>query len=191
MFVPTKIVSHNIIEKKSRFIALALPFTKVKDLDMELNKIKKEYPKATHYLYAYKVNQTMKCNNDSEPGSIAQTFLTLINQYQLDQILIVVVRYFGGIKLGASPLLRTYHEVVNQLLKKMDKAEESLVYAYHFKCDYATFNKIKKLGYFIENVRYFDTIEIDIISKIDVINKLKELKIKNIQVERVKKVIHE
>ena len=73
----------------------------------------------------------------------------------------------------------------------MALGEKAVVNHYHFYSDYATFNKIKKLGYFIENVHYFDTIEIDIISKSDVINKLQELKIKNIQVERVKKIIHE
>ncbi|MCQ2787123.1 MAG: YigZ family protein, partial [Bacilli bacterium] len=118
MFVPLKIVEHSLIVKKSRFIAIGLPFTDVNNLNDELNKIKKNYPKATHYLYAYKVKNILKGNNDQEPGNIAQSFLTLINHHELDEVLIVVVRYFGGIKLGASNLLRTYHEAVNQLIKK-------------------------------------------------------------------------
>ena len=191
MFVPAKISQKILVKEKSRFIALALPFTNVKNLDIELAKVKKEYPKASHYLYAYKVKEIMKGNNDQEPGNISQTFLSLINQYELDEILIIVVRYFGGVKLGASNLLRTYHEVVNELLKSIDKREKSEVYQYHFSCDYATFNKIKRLGYFIENVRYFDTIEIDIISKVDILSSFKELKIKDIQVEMVERVINE
>ena len=190
MFVPIKSAEHSLIVKKSRFIALALPFKNVKNLNEELNKIKKLYPKASHYLYAYKVNQVLKGNNDQEPGNIAQTFLTLINQYEFDEILIVVVRYFGGTKLGASNLLRTYHEAVNELMKKISKAEKALVYHYHFYTDYATFNKIKQRGYLIENVRYFDKIEIDIISKVDLSNAFKELKVKDIQTERVHKIIN-
>lgn len=191
MFVPLKIVEHSLIVKKSRFIAIGLPFTDVNNLNDELNKIKKNYPKATHYLYAYKVKNILKGNNDQEPGNIAQSFLTLINHHELDEVLIVVVRYFGGIKLGASNLLRTYHEAVNQLIKKMVLGEKALVYHYHFYSDYATFNKIKKLGYFIENVRYFDTIEIDIISKVDITSSLKELKVKDLTIEKVERIINE
>lgn len=191
MFVPLKITEHTMIVKKSRFIAISIPFANVDNLNIELNKIKKEYPKATHYLYAYKVGTILKGNNDQEPGNIAQAFLTLINQHQLNEVLIVVVRYFGGIKLGASNLLRTYHEVVNQLIKKMSLGEKALVNHYHFYSDYATFNKIKKLGYFIENVRYFDTIEIDIISKVDLLSSLKELKVKDLKIEKVERIINE
>lgn len=191
MFVPIKITEQSLVVKKSRFIALIIPFTNVKNLNEELDKVKSKYPKATHYLYAYKVNNITKCNNDQEPGSIAQSFLTLINQSQLDDVLIIVVRYFGGTKLGASNLLRTYHEVVNLAIKKSELNEKALVYHYHFNCDYPTFNKIKHLGYFIENVRYFATIEIDIISKIDILSNLNELKVKDLKVEKVERVIHE
>ncbi|MCQ2796524.1 MAG: YigZ family protein [Bacilli bacterium] len=191
MFVPLKITEYSLIVKKSHFIAVALPFTDVNHLEDALNKIKKDYPKATHYLYAYKVKNILKGSNDQEPGNIAQSFLTLINQHQLDEILIVVVRYFGGVKLGASNLLRTYHEAVNQLIKKTPLGEKVFVNHYHFYTDYATFNKIKKLGYFIENVRYFDTIEIDIISKVDITSSLNELKVKDLKIENVERIINE
>lgn len=191
MFVPIKIIEQSLVVKKSRFIAIVIPFTKVKNLDQELNNIKKQYPKASHYLYAYKVKGLTKCNNDQEPGNIAQSFLTLIEQSKLDDILIIVVRYFGGIKLGASNLLRTYHEVVNLAVKKVKIGEKALVNLYHFKCDYSTFNIIKRLGYSIENVRYFDTIEIDIISKVDLLPTLNELKVKDLKIEKVERVIDE
>ncbi len=191
MFVPIKETEFSLTVKKSRFIAILIPFTYVNELETKINEIKKRYPKATHYLYAYKVRKIIKCNNAQEPGNIAQSFLTLLNQYNLDEVLLVVVRYFGGIKLGASNLLRTYHDVANEVIKHSPLGEKALMNQYHFICDYATFNKIKHLGYSIENVNYFDKIELDVISKLDIISTLKELKVEKLEVKKIERVIYE
>ncbi|MCQ2792270.1 MAG: YigZ family protein [Bacilli bacterium] len=191
MFVPTKIATSEIDVKKSRFIAIAIPFNDINNLKDEVMKLKEQYPDAKHYLYAYHLNQLMKGNDDGEPGHIARGFLNLIKQHNLNLILVVVVRYFGGIKLGASNLTRTYLAVVNDLLKKVEKGKLEEVYQYHLTVDYPTFSKLKNAGYFIENVQYFVKIELDIISKRDISEELKKFSLLKIKQTKVKRITDE
>lgn len=189
MFIPQKNVMAELIVEKSRFLALVFPFDDVKKTKPILDEVKEKYPKARHYLFAYQIEQISKSNDDQEPGKIAQGFINLIKQHQLDHILVVVVRYFGGVKLGASRLNRTYQQVVNEALKKVTPVELALLYQYVVKVDYPTYHKLVKLGYHIENPRYFDKIEIDIISKLDILPNLKQFTLELIKVNRVMRKI--
>ena len=83
-----------------------------------LKEIKKEYPKARHYIYAYLLDQKQKSNDDGEPsGTAGKPTLELLNNQKLADCLLVTVRYFGGVKLGASRLLRTYLESAQGAIK--------------------------------------------------------------------------
>ena len=94
---------------KSKFISILLPINSQEDVEIFLKEIKKEYPKARHYIYAYILDQKQKSNDDGEPsGTAGKPTLELLNNQNLTNCLLVTVRYFGGIKLGASRLLRTY-----------------------------------------------------------------------------------
>jgi uncharacterized YigZ family protein len=76
---------------------------------MQLNLINKEWPKATHYCYAYRLNGMEKSNDDGEPsGTAGRPILEFLKNNDLENVALVVVRYFGGIKLGAGGLLRAY-----------------------------------------------------------------------------------
>ena len=94
---------------KSKFISILSPISSQDDVERILKEIKKEYPKARHYIYAYILDQKQKSNDDGEPsGTAGKPTLELLNNQNLTHCLLVTVRYFGGIKLGASRLLRTY-----------------------------------------------------------------------------------
>lgn len=93
----------------SKFIAILFPLDDDTTFKEILSGIKKEYTKAKHYVYAYRVGQKSKSNDDSEPkGTAGRPLLELLHKKNMNNCAIVVVRYFGGTKLGASRLLRTY-----------------------------------------------------------------------------------
>lgn len=93
----------------SKFIAILFSLTDDSVFKQILLDVKKEFPKARHYVYAYRVGQKSKSNDDSEPkGTAGRPLLELLHKKNMNNCAIIVVRYFGGTKLGASKLLRTY-----------------------------------------------------------------------------------
>ena len=110
----------NILEiKKSKFITLLINIENIDEVDNYLNNIKNEYKDATHYCYAYIINNKEKANDDGEPsGTAGIPILTVLKRNNLNNILCVVIRYFGGIKLGAGGLLRAYSNSVSEALKQ-------------------------------------------------------------------------
>ena len=83
-----------------------------------MNYLAKEHKKARHIPYAYKIGPHAKKTDDKEPSGTAGTPIwNVIDRNELDGVLIAVVRYFGGTKLGAGPLLRAYKDAANALLK--------------------------------------------------------------------------
>ncbi len=109
----------NIIEiKKSKFISYYFNVTDVNEINDILNKLKKEHKKAVHFPYAYKINNQEKKTDDKEPTNTAGLpIYNIIKQKKLNNVLIVVVRYFGGIKLGTGGLYRAYQRATLELLK--------------------------------------------------------------------------
>ena len=97
---------------KSRFIAYKLDLTSLDDVKPFLEGLKKEHKKARHVCYAYAYNKEIvseKCSDDGEPGGTAgYPILNVIKKKNLTNVLVAVVRYFGGIKLGAGGLTRAY-----------------------------------------------------------------------------------
>ena len=120
------IIKNNIddeqIIKNSRFITRLVKITKKDEVEDILNNVKKEYPKATHYCYAYIVNDYKKASDDGEPGGTAgMPILNVLEKEDMTSVIAIVVRYFGGIKLGAGGLVRAYSSSVRDTLKKADK----------------------------------------------------------------------
>lgn len=94
---------------KNKFYAVVLPLNNIDEFKPLLEEIKKEYTKAKHIIYAYRINEKSKSNDDQEPkGTAGRPLLELLYKKDLNNIVIFVARYFGGTKLGASRLLRTY-----------------------------------------------------------------------------------
>ena len=90
----------------------------IEDVQEILNSLKIEHKKARHIPYAYKFENTAKKSDDKEPGGIGMSFLNILERNKLDNHLLLVVRYYGGTKLGASNLLRTYSKAANNCINK-------------------------------------------------------------------------
>ena len=120
------IISNNIVDeqiiKNSKFITCLHSISKKDDVLNILDDIKKQYPKATHYCYAYIINDYKKASDDGEPGGTAgMPILNVLEKEKMTSLVAIVVRYFGGIKLGAGGLVRAYSSSVREALKKVDK----------------------------------------------------------------------
>ena len=93
----------------SKFIAILLPLNDDTLFKEIIKDIKAEYKKAKHYCYAYRVGMKSKSSDDGEPsGTAGRPLLELLHKKDMNYVALIVVRYFGGTKLGASRLLRTY-----------------------------------------------------------------------------------
>lgn len=122
MYIIRNNIDDEQIIKNSRFITRLVKITKKDDVEDILNNVKKEYPKATHYCYAYIVNDYKKASDDGEPGGTAgMPILNVLEKEDMTSVIAIVVRYFGGIKLGAGGLVRAYSSSVRDALKKADK----------------------------------------------------------------------
>ena len=122
MYIIRNNIDDEQIIKNSRFITRLVKITKKDEVEDILNNVKKEYPKATHYCYAYIVNDYKKASDDGEPGGTAgMPILNVLEKEDMTSVIAIVVRYFGGIKLGAGGLVRAYSSSVRDALKKADK----------------------------------------------------------------------
>ena len=94
---------------KSKFIAYLIPLQNEEDFKPLLANLRKEHKKARHIVYAYRVGMKSKSCDDGEPkGTAGHPLLELLYKKDLTNVALLVVRYFGGTKLGAGRLLRTY-----------------------------------------------------------------------------------
>ena len=108
-----------LIINKSRFIGIMQPLTCEQDIANTLAQLKLEHKKATHicYAYVYSVDKVLeKCSDDGEPkGTAGAPIMNVIKKRGAKNVLIAVVRYFGGIKLGAGGLVRAYSKTAGSL----------------------------------------------------------------------------
>ena len=107
--------------KKSRFITYLYELDSENKINEIINTLKIEHKKATHICYAYNINGKVKINDDKEPkGTAGMPIFSVIQKNNLNNVMIVVVRYFGGIKLGAGGLFRAYSKSASEIIKKLD-----------------------------------------------------------------------
>lgn len=151
--------------EKSKFIGSVFRVENEDQIKDIIKQIKKENVKATHNCYAYVISNHQKSNDDGEPsGTAGLPILEAIKNQELENVLVVVTRYFGGIKLGASNLSRTYGLVATETMKSAKKVyiKEYKVYSISFGYSltnavnqYLTDNKIKIIDRkFEENIEY-------------------------------------
>lgn len=117
-------------EKRSRFISYAIPVRRVEEVKEELDKYRKQYYDARHVCWAYMLGadrQTFRSNDDGEPSSTAgKPILGQINSNELTDILIVVIRYFGGIELGTSGLIVAYRTAAAEAIAAAEVEERTV-----------------------------------------------------------------
>jgi uncharacterized YigZ family protein len=106
----------------SRFIARALPVSTKASAERALDLIRREFPDATHHCYAYRIGsrgEIFRVNDDGEPsGTAGRPIQSAIDEARLSNILVVVVRYFGGTKLGTGGLVRSYAGAARSVIKR-------------------------------------------------------------------------
>ena len=113
----TSFIKKEFIIKKSKFICLVYPINSKDDINNILLEVKQNYKGAYHYCYAYRTFDYEKYSDDGEPSKTAGfPLLSLLTKKDLVNVLVVVVRYFGGIKLGAGGLIRAYQNSLKETL---------------------------------------------------------------------------
>lgn len=114
-------------EKGSKFIALALPVGSVEDVRDQLTMLRKKYYDARHVCYSYMLGperQEFRANDDGEPsGTAGRPILGQINSRMLTDVLVVVIRYFGGVLLGTGGLIVAYKEAAATALDAAGQVE--------------------------------------------------------------------
>lgn len=106
--------------KKSKFIGYLYKIDDASDAEKAIEFLKQEHKKARHIPYAYKVGAHAKKTDDKEPsGTAGVPIFNAVERSKMDGILVAVVRYFGGTKLGAGPLLRAYSACANEVIKNI------------------------------------------------------------------------
>ena len=154
-----------IIEKKSKFVGYAFYVENTSEAEEYINKIKKEHYDARHHIFAYSIRSVDGMNvtrfsDDGEPsGTAGAPVLKIIEEKRLENILIIVVRYFGGILLGTGGLVRAYSEAAQECLKNTEITEKCLGYEVQLQIEYGELEKLKyytnKQNIKITNIQYF------------------------------------
>lgn len=136
--------------KKSRFIGKLFKVRNLDEVEAILSKLRHEYSDATHICYAYRINDGAKFFDDGEPGGTAGLpMMEILNKRDLNLILAVVIRYFGGIKLGSGGLVRAYSSSISELVKESKLLE--LVEGYQIKIT-CSYDKSKQLDYLLRDI---------------------------------------
>ena len=137
--------------KKSRFISRIYRIYNLEEVDKILQELKKEYKDAPHYCYAYIIDENKKSSDDNEPsGTAGIPILQALEKNNLNYVLCVVIRYFGGIKLGAGGLVIAYTKSVTEGLKMCQKYE--LIPGYKIEIN-ISYDEQKKLDYIVKEYK--------------------------------------
>ena len=131
---------------KSRFIAVAVPLTSLVQIEKAMQDIRGDYPNARHYVYAYRLHDGFieKSSDDGEPqGTGGRPILDLLQHRNVWNILLVVVRYFGGVLLGTGGLSRAYGGTARQVIVETDLKKMALYCVYSLRIPYEWYESLK------------------------------------------------
>lgn len=136
-------------EKGSKFLGFSYPVQSVQHVNEKLEELRKKYHDARHHCYAYILgaeSKDFRANDDGEPNhSAGDPILGQIRSLNLTNTLVVVVRYFGGIKLGVSGLIQAYKIAAEEALKNSAVIKEHITVPLHISYGYSTTNEVMKL----------------------------------------------
>lgn len=134
-------------EKRSRFIAIAKPITDPKEAEEFIAEQESRFPDANHHVYAWIIDRPQRLqrySDDGEPqGTAGMPVLDVLRKQDLVQTIIVVVRYFGGVKLGAGGLVRAYSKAAAEAIKKAQPISWLLHRIYDLACDYSNAERVQ------------------------------------------------
>jgi uncharacterized YigZ family protein len=160
---------HEIVIQKSRFIAHVNRAESEEEAMNFIAEIKKKHWNATHNCSCYLIgehDQIQKANDDGEPtGTAGVPMLEVLKKRNLKDTVVVVTRYFGGIKLGAGGLIRAYSKSVSEGLKYTGIVERRLTRVMHTILDYHLLgkveNELRSSNYDIKDIHYMDRVTIE------------------------------
>lgn len=137
--------------KKSRFIGIATRVSSSEDATEALAGLKKEFPDATHHCWAYVVGNPessthMRADDDGEPsGTAGKPILNVLQHKDVGDILLVVVRYFGGTKLGAGGLVRAYSSTTSGVMESLEVVANTPLREARVQLDYAEEQPVRRM----------------------------------------------
>ncbi len=186
-------------DRGSKFIAYAFPVYTEEAWQEKLLEVKKVHPKARHYCYAFRLGldkNNFRANDDGEPsGTAGRPILGQIDHFGLTNIIIIVVRYFGGTKLGTSGLINAYKNAALDALQQANIIEKTLDDIFKISFDYAlmsdVMNAVKKLKLEICNQEFGNSAYLEIAirqgEKEETLRQLRSL-ISKIRIEEIDEV---
>lgn len=136
-------------EKNSKFYGYAFPVRTEEECKEYIEEIKKKHHTARHWCYAYQLgvkNVYYRANDDGEPSNTAgMPIYGQIQSFEVTNVLIVVVRYFGGVKLGVGGLISAYREGARLALEASEIVEKTVDQHFLVSCDYKNLNKVMRV----------------------------------------------
>ncbi|MBN4070726.1 YigZ family protein [Olleya sp. AH-315-F22] len=182
-------------DKNSKFFGYAFPVKIEEDIKQHLDELKKQHHTARHWCYAYQLGTEdikFRANDDGEPNNSAgKPIYGQIQSYKLTNILIVVVRYFGGVKLGVGGLISAYKTTAQMALEASKIIEKTINKEFLITFDYKNINKVmriikeKQLKIVNQNLELSCEIKISVRKKdaltiFDIFSQLFEIKIRDL-----------
>ncbi len=138
-----------ITERKSKFISYILPVTTEEEVKEILEEYRKKYYDARHVCWAYMLGHSrddFRSNDDGEPsGTAGRPILGQINSYELTNVLVLVVRYFGGTLLGTGGLVRAYKEATVAAIENAAIVEKTIDNTFTIKFEYPLLNEVMRI----------------------------------------------
>ena len=181
-------IENTIIIKNSKFIANLFIVENIEEVNKYLNLIKDKYKDANHNCYAYIIDNIRKCSDDGEPsGTAGIPMMKVLEHKELNNVLVIVTRYFGGIKLGAGGLVRAYTNSVSKALDIVNIIDT--IKGYNIDIIF-NFNDIKHIDYLLKDIKILNKEYKDIVKyNLNTSNNLLEiLKQNNIKYNIIKEI---
>ncbi len=136
-------------EKNSKFFGYAFPITSEEEVKILLEPLRKKHFNAVHFCYAYQIGTDkiqFRANDDGEPSNTAgMPIYGQIQSHELTNVLIVVVRFFGGVKLGVGGLIAAYKTTAQQAIEASLIIEKTIDVQYQISFDYKNMNKVMRI----------------------------------------------
>ena len=136
-------------EKRSKFLAFAIPVTTIEQVKEHIEVYQKKYYDARHVCYAYRLGERgeqERSNDNGEPsGTAGKPILGQIHSKELTNVLVVVVRYFGGTKLGVSGLIQAYKESTAAVIEEAEIIEKTVDRVFTLEYPYLVMNDIMRI----------------------------------------------
>jgi uncharacterized YigZ family protein len=136
-------------EKNSKFFGYAFPVTSEDEVKQHLGTLRKQHPGAVHFCYAWQIGTekiSYRANDDGEPSNSAgMPIYGQIQSFKVTNALVIVVRFFGGVKLGVGGLISAYRETAKMAIEASDIVEKTIDVYFWLSFSYADMNKVMRI----------------------------------------------